>query len=184
MNQQVKSLLKIIAAVFTISVGAQLTVNAGSIPITGQTLAILSWAFFLTPREAIISLCSYLLLGFSGIPIFADGAFGIEKLYGGSGGYLIGFLIAAVLVSYLFRLLKSSAFYSILFLTTIGTAVILTFGIGRLMMLYGFEKGLEYGFYPFWKGALVKILLGSLLVWVIKRFVTRSDGLRFEGMEN
>jgi len=174
MNQKVKSIVKIFGAILTIAIGAQLTIDVGSIPITGQTLAILSWALFLTPREAIISLCSYLLLGFSGAPIFADGAFGIDKLYGGSGGYLIGFLIAAVSVSYLYIQSKSNAFTTILFLTTIGTIIILAFGIGRLMMLYGFEKGLEYGFYPFWKGALVKIFIGSVLVWAIKKFVVKD----------
>ena len=174
MDKKVKIYIKILAAVITIALAAQLTIEMGSIPITGQTLAILCWAFFLTPRQSIIALLIYLVLGILGAPIFADGAYGLEKLYGGSGGFLVGFVVAAGLVSYLNDLKKSISFISILNLTALGTAVILLFGVGRLAMLFGFEKGLEYGFFPFWRGAIFKILIGALLVWVIKKIISKD----------
>lgn len=171
MNSNVKSSIKIIAAVITISIAAQLTIDIGSIPITGQTLAILTWAFFLSYKESILALLLYLMLGIVGAPVFADGAYSIEKLYGGSGGFLIGFLIAAAVVSYLFDYLKSSSFSIILGLSTLGTFIILLLGTGRLMVIYGVEKGISYGFLPFWQGALVKIILGSILVWSIRKYI-------------
>lgn len=174
MNSKIIIGAKIIGAIITISIAAQISVDVGPIPVTGQTLAILFWAFFLSYQEAILALTMYLLIGFIGAPVFADGAHGIEKLYGGSGGYLIGFVVASGLVAHYFNKSKSKSFTTIFSLTTIGTAVILMFGVGRLMTLYGIKKGIEYGFLPFWKGAIVKILIGSFLVWGIKRLFPES----------
>ncbi len=175
MTPQINSIVKIISTVVTIAIAAQITIDVGSIPITGQTLAILCWAFFLTTKESFIALSTYLLLGFAGIPIFADGASGIEKLYGGSGGFLVGFLLAAIFISVYRKYLKSNSFFNILNLTFFGTQIIVLCGVGRLSALYGFEKGVEYGFTPFWKGAVVKIFIGSLLVWLIKRYSAKTN---------
>lgn len=162
---------RILGAVISISICAQLTINVGDIPITGQTLAILFWAFFLSTKESFFAIAIYLLLGFFGLPVFADGNYGFEKMLGGSGGYFIGFLIAAPSIAYLKSQYPLEFFFPILSLTTVGTIIILFFGVTRLMTLYGFEKGIEYGFIPFWQGALIKILIGSVLVWVINRLL-------------
>lgn len=168
MSHQLNSSLRIVGAIVTIAIAAQFTLDIGDIPVTGQTLAILMWAFFLNEKETLIALSIYLIAGFCGAPIFADGSSGLEKLYEGSGGYLIGFLVAAFLVSYLHNRYKFTSLLSIIGFTLLGTIVILMFGVGRLIMLHGFEKGIEYGFLPFWKGAIIKILVGSFLVWTIK----------------
>lgn len=157
-----------------ISIAAQCTVDAGNIPITGQTLAILCSAFFLSPLESFCAISIYLIAGFVGFPVFADGESGIEKLIGGSGGYLAGFLVAATSVAYLHEKKKNSEFRYILLLTSLGTALILALGVGRLMTLYGFENGIAYGFTPFWKGALIKIFLGSAIVWFIKKYASAN----------
>lgn len=47
---------------------------------------------------------------------------------------------------------------------TVGTAIILLFGVGRLSQLYGWEKGIAYGFYPFWQGAIIKVILGAAVL--------------------
>ena len=49
--------------------------------------------------------------------------------------------------------------------------MIIAFGVGHLTYLYGFEKALEYGFYPFWQGAVVKIFLGAIIVFLLKNFI-------------
>ena len=174
MDYKLEDVSKIIAAIVTIAIFAQITIDVGSIPITGQTLAILFWAFFLTPRQSILSLFFYLVLGFIGLPVFADGESGIGKLWGGSGGFLVGFIIGAFIVSYLYRKLKKDTILHIIMLTIVGTFVILLFGNIRLCAEYGIQKGLEYGFFPFWQGALIKILMGSIAVWLIKKYLVKS----------
>jgi len=156
-----------------ISFSAQLTVDVGDIPITGQTLSILVIALLVVPRDMFLIMAGYLVLGCIGLPIFADGASGFEKLTGGSGGFLIGFLVGAVLISYLYELVKPAGWFTVLLLTTLGTIIILLMGVGRLTMLYGLEKGIEYGFTPFWKGAIIKIILGSIAVCLIRNIKAR-----------
>jgi biotin transporter BioY len=50
---------------------------------------------------------------------------------------------------------------------TIGTALILVCGLAQLTYLYGLDKALEYGFWPFWPGAIMKIILGAVIVYYI-----------------
>ena len=51
----------------------------------------------------------------------------------------------------------------------IGTALILICGIAQLTFLHGLDKALEYGFWPFWPGALVKIILGAVIIYYIPK---------------
>ena len=52
---------------------------------------------------------------------------------------------------------------------TIGTALILVCGIAQLTYLYGLDKALEYGFWPFWPGAIMKIILGAAIVYFVPK---------------
>ncbi|MEM1119701.1 MAG: biotin transporter BioY [Bacteroidota bacterium] len=154
----------ILVGILLICLCAQITINVGDIPITGQTLAVLAVALIFQPIDTIIIVSSYLLVGAIGLPVFADGSAGWEKLTGGSGGFLIGFLVASVVVSYLFHQKGGKEIISIIGFTALGTIIILIFGISKLAYSFGLDKALEYGFYPFWKGAIIKVLLGSFLV--------------------
>jgi biotin transport system substrate-specific component len=58
---------------------------------------------FLGPRNGALSQILYLAAGAIGAPVFADGAFGIAKLIGPTGGYLLSFPIAALVVGYVTR---------------------------------------------------------------------------------
>lgn len=71
------------------------------IAITGQTLVINLIAMVLTPKEALFTTCCYWLLGFVGAPVFSGGTSGPGKMLGPSGGYCVGFIIAAVLIAWL-----------------------------------------------------------------------------------
>lgn len=67
--------------------------------ITGQTLAVNLVALVLTPGETFFTMVCYWLLGLVGAPVFAGGASGPGKMFGPTGGYYIGFVVAAVLIS-------------------------------------------------------------------------------------
>ncbi len=55
----------------------------------------------LTPLQAFLSILVYLLMGFIGLPVFSGGTSGPAKLFGVTGGYYFGFLLAAVAISFL-----------------------------------------------------------------------------------
>jgi len=69
------------------------------VPLTAQTLAVMLTGSVLAPRQAAFSLITYLLLGIAGAPIFAGGVAGLPIIMGKTGGYLIGFLVGAVVIS-------------------------------------------------------------------------------------
>ena len=165
-----RSVAIVLLCIIMISISAQLTIPVGDIPVTGQTLSILIIALLLKPKDTFSVMIGYLILGVLGLPIFADGSSGIDKITGGSGGFLIGFIVSSTFISYLFQIIKSKNWLNILLLTLLGTIIILIFGVGRLSMLYGLEKGIEYGFTPFWKGAILKVFIGTFITLMILQY--------------
>jgi len=165
-----KSLLFIVFGTAFIALLAQFTLhlpeNMGSIPITGQTLAVLTVSLLLPLKQGAVAVALYVLIGALGLPVYADGGSGWDTLTGGSGGFIIGFILAALLMGWLHRRGWHLHFGKAVMAMLLGTLVIILCGVFRLSTLYGFEKALEYGFYPFWQGALVKVLLGAVLVLI------------------
>ena len=137
--------------------------NKVSIPITGQSLVVLLVGFLLGRKWGTLAVVVYLLLGILNLPVFAEGKYGWETFTKGSGGFLYGFLFAAYFVGVLGDKEWGSSLVKSLIAMVLGTVIIIAFGVMHLSFLYGFEKALEYGFYPFWKGAVVKILIGGVL---------------------
>lgn len=135
-----------------------------AIPITGQSLAVLVVAALLGVRKGSSAIVIYLLLGGIGLPVFANGASGWETFGKGSGGFLYGFLVAGCLTGWLAERWGIAKFVKNTGLMAIGTAIILLFGVGHLTAKYGLEKALEYGFYPFWPGAIIKMMAGAVIL--------------------
>lgn len=160
--------IQIIITLLFVSLFAQLSIDVpvgeSSIPITGQTFAVLLSTYWLKRKMGTIAIFTYVLLGVIGLPIFADGKSGWNVLMGGSGGFLVGFIVAAYIIGYLGEKGWPFSFAKSLIAMTLGTAIILFFGVGRLAHLYGLEKGVAYGFYPFWQGAIIKIILGAIIL--------------------
>lgn len=71
----------------------------GSVPLSLQTFAIALLAWTLTPGQAFYCVLVYLLLGAAGLPVFAGFQGGFARLAGPTGGYLLGFLPMALLLS-------------------------------------------------------------------------------------
>lgn len=159
-----KVLLSVLFIVFLAQISINVPVGESDIPITGQTFAVLLVAYFFKRRIGMIAILSYVLLGVIGLPFFADGKSGIGVLMGGSGGFLVGFIFSVYAVGYLGEKDWPMSFTKSLLAMTLGTMIILFFGIGRLTLIYGFDKALEYGFYPFWRGAIFKIILGATIL--------------------
>lgn len=93
------------SALFTalIVVGASVTVPIGPVPFTLQVFCVLLAAMLMGPRLALLSVVAYLALGLVA-PVYAGGASGLGTLVGPTGGYLTGFLAAAIITG---RLAKS-----------------------------------------------------------------------------
>lgn len=65
------------------------------VPITGQTFAVLLTAMALGRGRGVAAVLAYLAQGAAGLPVFAAGASGVAQFVGPTGGYLVGFVLAA-----------------------------------------------------------------------------------------
>lgn len=80
------------------AVGAQIEIPHQPVPFTLQTFFVLLAGGLLGWRNGLMSMSLYLLLGAGGMPVFSGGGFGLVRLLGPSGGYLLSFPIAAALI--------------------------------------------------------------------------------------
>ncbi|MCX6142767.1 MAG: biotin transporter BioY [Ignavibacteriales bacterium] len=80
------------------AIGARLEIPHQPVPYTFQTLAVILAGGLLGSRNGFLSMMLYLILGLVGMPVFAGGGFGLVKLIGPTGGYLLSFPVAAFLV--------------------------------------------------------------------------------------
>lgn len=91
--------LVVAGTVFT-AIAAQIAVPLWPVPLTFQTFAVLLVGTTLGPLRGVVSMILYLLVGVLGVPVFADGRSG-SILPLTTGGYVIGFVLAALLVGWL-----------------------------------------------------------------------------------
>ncbi len=85
-----------------ICVSAQLAIPLPiGVPFTLQVLMVMLTALILKPLYSVISLLLYVLLGVVGLPVFSGAKSGIGMILSPTGGFIIGFVLAAFLVSLL-----------------------------------------------------------------------------------
>lgn len=146
-----------------IAVLAQISVPIGPVPFTLQNFAIGLIATVFRPREAVLSVGLYLLLGAIGLPVFAGGGAGFHVLVGPSAGYLWFDLLYAGITSYLIH--KNSSYVRIFIANLLGDSLVFVGGILSLHFLAGmpFDKALAVGVLPFIIPDLAKIIAISFV---------------------
>ena len=98
-----KRALLLVAGVMALTVSAKVQIASVPVPVTLQMLVVMVIGASFGPRLAAATVGSYLALGFQGLPVFAGAVAGPAYLAGPTGGYLVGFLIAAWAVGHLAR---------------------------------------------------------------------------------
>lgn len=170
----------LVAAGAALTAGAaQLVIPMWPVPITGQTFAVLFVGASLGALRGVLSMLLYIGLGIAGLPVFAEGGAGISKLIGPTGGYMVGFVLAAALVGWLAQRKWDRKVFGTVVAFIAGTAVIYAVGLpwlsvalGQLGLPNGIGETLQAGLLPFVPGDLLKALVaGGLLplLWKINR---------------
>ena len=131
------------------------------VPITGQTLGVLLLAAAYGSRLAPATVIAYLLVGIAGAPVFAGAKFGLATLTGATGGYLVGFLIASIVVGWLAERGWDRTPWMTVAAMVIGNVVIYACGVFILARVpsIGWSKVLAAGVTPFLIGDAIKIAL-------------------------
>jgi biotin transport system substrate-specific component len=134
------------------------------VPITGQTLAVLLVGASLGWKKGGMSVLTYLAEGLLGLPVFAGGASGPAYLLGPTGGYLLGFVLAALAVGWLAERGWDRQVGLTLLAMSIGSALIYLPGLAWLSVYVGVDQALPLGLYPFLIGDAIKLLLAGVLL--------------------
>lgn len=158
-----KLAMVIVGSLF-IALAAQIAVPMYPVPVTGQTLAILLIGMTYGSRMAASTVTLYLLQGALGLPVFANGAAGALYMFGPTGGYLAGFLMAAVMLGFLAERGFGRTILSTAVAMLIGTAIIYIFGVAWLSMMIGFEQAIIHGVMPFLYGDALKAIVAAGLM--------------------
>ncbi len=164
-NKYFISFTQILFALFILILGSQISFEIISlIPFTAQSLVVISLAIILGGKKSFIVVLIYLILGALNFPVFADGASGFKHFLEPSGGYLIGFLIAVMIVGIL-KQKEWDKTYPFSFLAfIIGHFIILLFGFLGLIILKDAHIAWQYGVKPFILAAILKSLIGGLIM--------------------
>ncbi|MEQ1875855.1 MAG: biotin transporter BioY [Bdellovibrionia bacterium] len=160
-------ILACVAFALATAIGAQIRINLGftPVPITLQTLFVFSSGLFLGPWFGLLSQALYVSMGAAGLPVYSDGGHGVEKLFGATGGYLLGFMLYSYLSGQLFygRLQKSKLFVLQAFqLYLLSVVAVFVPGVVVLKIVLGVDwaQALLMGYVPFVLGDIVKISIG------------------------
>ncbi len=148
------------------------------VPITLQPFAALVVGAALGWRRGSAALMVYLLAGLAGLPWYADHGAGLSVLLSATGGYLVGFVVAAGVVGALARRGADRAPARTFATMLLGSALIYAVGVPWLMtdLHVGLARGLALGFTPFWIGDLLKAALAAVLLpgaWALARRARR-----------
>jgi len=131
------------------AVAAQISIPNQPVPFTLQTFFVLLAGATLGKRAGSLSMCLYVSLGVLGLPLFSGGTFGIARIIGPTGGYLISFPIAAFVVGYLVRL--RGEYWWMISSMFAGFIIILSFGTIQLnlVLFHNWGKSFQAGFLIF-----------------------------------
>ncbi len=144
------------------------------VPVTGQTLGVLLIAMAVGRVRGTAVVMAYIAEGAAGLPVFAGGKAGVAALMGPTGGYLMGFIAAAMVVGYLSDKGWFTGYIKSVIAMTLGTITIIMFGLPWLSMYVPTGAVLTTGLVPFIPGAIVKLGIGSLILPTIMKFVGRK----------
>jgi biotin transport system substrate-specific component len=134
------------------------------VPITLQTYAVCIVGALFGARLAAATVVAYLIEGALGLPVFAGGAGGLGHLLGPTGGYLVGFLIAAALTGALVERGWSKSFTALLGVMLLAHAVIFAFGVLQLQLFVGWAAAWTSGVAPFIVGTIIKTIAAAATV--------------------
>ncbi|MBX7067314.1 MAG: biotin transporter BioY [Parachlamydiales bacterium] len=134
------------------------------VPLATQNSMVLLMAALLGARRGGAATFAFLAQGALGLPVFSTGAAGFAKFFGPTGGYLMGYLIAAFVVGYIAEKRKSIA--SAVVALTVGNLIVYICGAAYLSKFVGLSKAFALGIAPFVVGDLLKTLASlKILQW-------------------
>ena len=157
------------------AVGAYIHVPIGPVPIVLSTLFVLLSGLLLGSHWGIVSMGVYLLVGVIGMPVFYGGKGGFAHFLGPTGGYLLGYLLAAWITGMISERSRGLLILDI-FAVLIGSLVI--YGVGvpwlKIVTKMSWTKTLMVGIVPFLIGDAIKGSVAVILARSVRPILKRQ----------
>ncbi len=150
--------------------GAKLKLEAGFIPFTLQTLSLCITALFFSRQANLLGTLIYMVLGLY-LPVFSGDVFGKEFYQGYNAGYVLGFPLAAILITS--TKAKYKDWFTIFSWLLMAHALILVCGTawGAFYKDLPLYNTIDTGFYALLPGAILKSFMVSVVYFVIKKYM-------------
>lgn len=145
-------------------------IHIGPIPITLATFGIYLVSVLLDAKYATTAVLIYLMLGAVGVPVFSGFAGGVQKLVGITGGYLLGYIPCALVISLMIS--KAKRRFSRYFVAmSAGTVILYSVGILWYMWQTGNSLIAALGLciVPFLPGDVIKLAAASVLGYELNK---------------
>lgn len=158
------TLIGLMAAILCIVGPFSIPIPFSVVPISFTNLAIYFAVFILGWKKGTLSYLIYFLLGFVGLPVFSGFSGGPAKVFGPTGGYLIGFIILAIVSGYFIEKFNSKVYMNVVGMTL---GLFITYFLGTAWLAYQLEltfiKGLMMGVIPYLFGDILKIVIAIII---------------------
>ncbi|MEM0899413.1 MAG: biotin transporter BioY [Pseudomonadota bacterium] len=135
----------------------------GPVPMTLQTLAVMLIGLTFGFRLSVATVGTYLAIGAAGAPVFAKFAGGAHHFVGGTGGFLVGFLVCAAIIGFAVDRGITKGWVGTFAALLTGITVVFALGYAWLAHLIGPEKAWQFGVAPFILGDAIKVVLAALI---------------------
>lgn len=178
MNILNQNLLLSFGFTLLIVISARVSIPMEPVPLTMQTAAIFLAALLLPMKYAVFSVVLYISLGALGLPVFSAGRSGVEVLTGPTAGFIVGFAVITVLISFFTRNIRYKSgelstpqiALKIIWPCLIGTLLLQVLGIlwGKHYTGLPWSTMLDQWLHPFYINMIFKIAIAVLItvpVW-------------------
>lgn len=154
-----RSILLVVLGCFVLTLSAKIQVPLYPVPMTLQTLAVLVLGAAYGWRLAGATLVAYVAQGAAGLPVFAGPVAGPAALMGPTGGFILGFVAAAIFVGWFAERGWDRPLARLTVLMTLGHLIVFAFGLAWLSTFAGPARAWMLGAQPFLLATLLKTAL-------------------------
>jgi biotin transport system substrate-specific component len=157
-----------------LALSAKIQVPFWPVPMTMQTFVVLMIGANMGARLAVATVLAYLIEGAVGLPVFSTGA-GLAFMAGPTGGYLMGFLAAALVLSIGLGRRFGQTRVGMVALFLLADGAIMGSGFAWLALLIGSERAFDAGILPFLPAEMLKLALAMAATLAVQTYVSRRS---------
>lgn len=177
---RLKQAVLVVLGIAVLAISAKISVPMWPVPVTMGTFAVLAIGAGYGARLGLVTILGYMIVGALGFDVFVGSGAeknGLTYMMGGTGGYLVGFVLATAALGALAARGWDRSVGGMAAAMLIGNALIYVSGLLWLGTLYGWDKPiLAWGLTPFLIGDVIKLALAALLLPALWKMVGRARG--------